>query len=434
MQKILVIGYVWPEPRSSAAGGRMMELLSLFRSQGWQVVFASAAALSEHRADLSSLQIEEKSIVLNCDSFDQFVAGYRPDLVLFDRFFTEEQFGWRVEKICPTALRVLDTSDLHSLRYARHALLKLAQQACANEVERNHAGAVTATSDIIATLMANEEIAQREIAAIYRCDLSLMISSFEMTLLQEQFGVPTMQLHHCTLMSHLTPTQKISETPNFEQRQHFLSIGNFRHAPNWDSVLWLKHAIWPRIRQALPQAQLHVLGAYPPPKATALHNPQQGFHVLGWVDDALALMTQARVCLAPLRFGAGIKGKLADAMSCGTPSVTTAIGIEGMCGELPWGGAVEQDTESFAAAAISLYQNASEWHVAQINGTQIMQSHFNREEAGQTLLYRLASAKQEQDENRRRNFTGMMLRHHLHKSTQYMSQWIAEKNKAGKES
>lgn len=426
MQKILVIGYVWPEPRSSAAGGRMMELLFLFRSQGWQVVFASAAALSAHRADLSPLQIEEKSIDLNCDSFDDFVAGYQPDMVLFDRFFTEEQFGWRVEKVCPTALRVLDTSDLHSLRYARQSLLKQTQQACITEVEKNHVGAVEATPDTIAVMMVDDDMAQREIACIYRCDLSLMISSFEMALLQEQFGVSAKLLHHCTLMAHFRPEQSVS---GFEQRQHFLSIGNFRHAPNWDSVLWLKHAIWPRIRQALPQAQLHVLGAYPPPKATALHNPQQGFHVLGWVDDALALMAQARVCLAPLRFGAGIKGKLADAMLCGTPSVTTAIGSEGMCGGLPWGGAVAQGTGDFAAAAISLYQNAAEWQEAQTHGTQIIQNYFNREDAGQALLSRLTSAKQQQDENRRKNFTGMMLRHHLHKSTQYMSQWIAEKNK-----
>jgi glycosyltransferase involved in cell wall biosynthesis len=432
MQKILVIAYVWAEPRSSAAGGRMMELLSLFRHQGWQVVFASAAALSEHRADLSSLQIEEKSISLNCDSFDHFVAGYQPDLVLFDRFFSEEQFGWRVEKACPRALRVLDTCDLHSLRYARQTLLKQAQQACNNEVERNQIGAVEATPDTVAVLMAEEDMAQREIASIYRCDLSLMISSFEMNLLQEQFGVPAMLLHHCTLMSHLRPEPSASELPGFEQRQHFLSIGNFRHAPNWDSVLWLKHAIWPRIRQVLPQAQLHVLGAYPPPKATALHNPQQGFHVLGWVDDALALMMQARVCLAPLRFGAGIKGKLADAMLCGTPSVTTAIGSEGMCGEfgeLAWGGAVAQSTEDFAVAAIRLYQDGAEWQRAQMYGRQIMQSYFNREESGLALLSRLNSAKQQQNEHRRKNFTGVMLRHHLHKSTQYMSQWIAEKNK-----
>jgi len=124
IQKILVIGYVWPEPRSSAAGSRMLKLLQLLRAEAWQVVFASAAALSPHRADLSALGIEEKPIELNADSFDHFIQAYQPDVVLFDRFFTEEQFAWRVEQHCPHALRVLETVDLHCLREARHRLLR----------------------------------------------------------------------------------------------------------------------------------------------------------------------------------------------------------------------------------------------------------------------------------------------------------------------
>lgn len=424
MQKILILGYVWPEPNSSAAGSRMMELLRLFRSQGWQVVFASAAALSEHRADLASLQIEEKSIALNCASFDRYLAEYQPDMVLFDRFFTEEQFGWRVEKICPDALRVLDTSDLHSLRQARHSLLKQAQHACRNETERHQLGALDASPASLYAAMVTEDMAQREIAAIYRCDLTLMISEFEMDLLQQQFGVPAMLLHHCNLMLIRSETQ----LPGFAERQHFISIGNFRHAPNWDAVLWLKHAIWPRIRLALPQAQLHVVGAYPPPKASALHNARDGFQVLGWVADAHQVMARARVCLAPLRFGAGIKGKLADAMACGTPSVTTAIGSEGMSGDLPWGGALAQDTDSFAAAAVALYQDADRWQQAQQHGRQILAQYFAPEPAAQALLARLLAARQRQAENRRQNFTGAMLRHHLHKSTHYMAQWIAAKN------
>ncbi|MDO8653711.1 MAG: glycosyltransferase [Undibacterium sp.] len=424
MQKILILGYVWPEPNSSAAGTRMMELLALFRAQGWQVVFASAAALSEHRADLSALQVEEKSITLNCASFDQFIAGYQPDMVLFDRFFTEEQFGWRVEQICPDALRVLDTSDLHSLRHARQTLLKQAQQNCRNESEKNQLGAVEADPASLYAVMAEDDMAQREIAAIYRCDLTLMISEFEMGLLQQQFGVPAPLLHHCNLMLIRSEVS----LPAFSERQHFLSIGNFRHAPNWDAVLWLKHAIWPRIRQALPQAQLQVVGAYPPPKATALHNAQQGFHVRGWIPDAQQAMAQARVCLAPLRFGAGIKGKLADAMACGTPSVTTRIGSEGMCGDLPWGGAIAQDTDTFASAAVGLYQDEGVWRQAQERGRIILAQYFCRAQAAQDLLARLAAARQQQDERRRQNFTGTMLRHHLHKSTQYMAQWIAAKN------
>ena len=101
--RALVIGYVWPEPASSAAGTRMLELVQLLLKMDYQVTFASAAALSEHRFDLNSLGVTEKSIALNCSSFDDFVRELNPNLVLFDRFFTEEQFGWRVEPACPDA-------------------------------------------------------------------------------------------------------------------------------------------------------------------------------------------------------------------------------------------------------------------------------------------------------------------------------------------
>ncbi|SHM45850.1 glycosyltransferase family 4 protein [Phytopseudomonas punonensis] len=424
MRKVLVIGYVWPEPRSSAAGSRMLELLGVFRSQGWQVTFASAAALSSHRADLTDLEIEEVAVALNCDSFDAYVAGQQPDLVLFDRFFTEEQFGWRVERAWPAALRVLDTSDLHCLRDARHALHKANQQSRSSEAQRHQVGPALATRDELYAAMAGADMAQREVASIYRCDLTLMISEFEMQLLQEQFGVPAALLHDCALML-IPPT--LSEVP-FSDRQHFLSIGNFRHAPNWDAVLWLKHALWPLIRARLPQAQLHVYGAYPPPKATALHNPKQGFHVLGWVDDAHRVMAQARVCLAPLRFGAGIKGKLADAMACGTPSVTTTIGSEGMHGAHPWPGAVVDDAQAFADAAVTLHEDSAAWSQAHANAAPLLQQRFDRPRLASELVNRLERLLASREQHRQLNFVGAMLRHHQHKSTQYMSQWIAAKN------
>ncbi|MBC9250745.1 glycosyltransferase [Pseudomonas alcaligenes] len=416
--KVLIVGYVWPEPRSSAAGSRMIELIELFRAQGWAVTFASAAALSEHRADLAALDVPEVPITLNCDSFDAFVSQLQPDLVLFDRFFSEEQFGWRVERCCPDALRVLETCDLHSLREARQRLLKQALQ------HGDEAPFASATEPLaLFQAMNGDDLAQREVAAIYRCDLSLVISDFEQTLLQEQFGVPPALLQHCTLM--LIPTA--TEQPTFAERAHFLSIGNFRHAPNWDAVLWLKQQLWPLIRQRLPQAQLHVYGSYTPPKATALHNPKQGFHVLGWADDAHAVMVQARVCLAPLRFGAGIKGKLADAMACGTPSVTTPIGSEGMCGELPWAGALVDNAEAFADTAVALHEDQALWLQAQDRGAHILSERFDRQQSGQALLARLQQLRSNLQAERRANFVGSMLRHHLHKSTQYMSQWIATK-------
>lgn len=409
---ILIVGYVWPEPRSSAAGARMMQLIELFCEQGWQVTFASAAALSDYRVDLKSLGVHEQSIVLNCDSFDAFVAELHPDIVIFDRFFSEEQFGWRVERACPSALRVLDSQDLHSLRQMRHQLLK-----------QGDGTPVTADMHTLFNAMAEDDIALREIAAIYRCDLTLIISEFELDFLQKHFHIAPSLLLYCPFLLK-TSTFSI---PTFADRQNFISIGSFRHAPNWDATLWLKQTLWPLIRKQLPQAQLHIYGSYPPAKAMDLHHPASGFYVDGWAEDAHEVMQQARVCLAPLRFGAGLKGKLVDAMQCGTPSVTTSIGAEGMHGLLPWSGIIADTADDFARAAVMLHQNEAAWQEARQNGQTIIQQRFDRSIHGPMLIERLNYMQQTIESLRRNNFIGSMLRHHFHKSTQYMSQWIASK-------
>jgi hypothetical protein len=420
---VLIIGYVWPEPRSSAAGGHMMQLIECFQEQGWQITFSSPAAAGEHKADLVALGITEVGIELNSSSFDTFITELNPDIVLFDRFMMEEQFGWRVEKFCPNALRILETVDLHSLREARHQLLK-------NHL--NNAPQPDDLTDFFAASehamfqpMANSDAAQREIAAIYRSDLSLMISDKEIDLLVEQFKVPSALLHWCPLLLATVPTT----SPSFVERANFLSIGNFRHAPNWDAVLWMKTAIWPLIRQQLPTAQLHIYGSYTPPKATALHNPAQGFHVMNWAEDALQVMSTARVCLAPLRFGAGIKGKLVDAMICGTPSVTTPIGAEGMHGDLPWPGAIAASARHLADSAVELYRNEALWDKAQSDCRGVLADRYPFKPHCASLIAKIEACRANLAHHRTDNFTGAMLRHHHHKSTQYMAQWIEAKNR-----
>jgi len=425
--RALVIGYVWPEPASSAAGTRMLELVQLLLRMGYQVTFASAAALSEHRFDLNTIDVAEQTITLNCSSFDEFVRELQPSLVLFDRFFTEEQFGWRVEQTCPNALRLLDTEDLHSMRHARQQLLKAAQKLCGSEKERQSVAPVTADHEQLYQQMCESDIAVREVAAIFRCDFSLMISEVEIDLLQRYFSVPSRLLFYCPFLSQ--QNVEVASLPDFSERQHFIAIGNFRHEPNWDSVLWLKHQLWPMIRAQLPQVELHIYGAYSPPKATQLHNAKEGFHIKGWAADAQSVMQSARVCLSPLRFGAGIKGKLMDAMRCGTPSITTSIGAESMSGGLPWGGAIENNVGAFVAEAVAHYQDQTLWQQKQKQGLNILRDYFYREDHALALQTRLAELVHSIQRERSDNFIGQMLRHHSHKSTQYMGQWIEAKNK-----
>lgn len=407
MIKALVIGYVWPEPGSSAAGSHMLSILKVFKQQGWQVEFSTPAQVTDHMVDLDKEGITSEAIKLNDNHFDDYIIQYQPDIVLFDRFMMEEQFGWRVDKHCPNALKILDTEDLQCLRDARYQAHK-------------------ASRDLMQQDLASD-LAKREIAAILRCDISLIISSFEMSLLIDTFNIAPSLLHHLPFMVDLDATPKA--TRDFDERQHFMTIGNFRHAPNWDAVLYLQ-SLWPLIRKKLPQAELHIYGAYPPPKATALNNVKAGFLIKGWVDSAHTVMESARVCLAPLRFGAGLKGKLLDAMVMQTPSVTTSVGAEGMFGpKAPWPGAVADGADVFVGAAVNLYKDKTEWEQAQGNAEYHLQYQFNGEMLAKKLISKIKNVQENLASHRQGNFTGAMLKHHTMMSTKYMSQWIMEKNK-----
>ncbi|CAA6799534.1 MAG: putative glycosyltransferase, partial [uncultured Sulfurovum sp.] len=401
MKKVLVIGYVYPEPNSSAAGTHILSIMRRFKKEHWDVSFSTPAQESEHAIDLASEGIDSQPIVLNCGSFDQYISKLQPDIILFDRFMMEEQFGWRVEKNCPTALKILDTEDLQCLRNARHQAHKANRECTKNDLF--------------------SDLAKREIAAILRCDLSLIVSSYEMQLLTETFKVDKALLHHLPFMVDLDRVPK--QTKPFESRQHFMTIGNFRHAPNWDVVLYLKE-IWSDIRKKLPKAELHIYGSYPPPKAMQLHNPKKCFYIKGWAKDAHEVMEHARVCLAPIRFGAGIKGKLLDAMVMQTPTVTSSIGSEGMHENEPWGGAVEDEVKKFVDAAVLLYSNEKRWQEASKNASTILHTHYDAKVLGKQLIKKIMDIEKNLETHRLNNFTGAMLKHHSMQSTKYMSQWI----------
>ena len=100
----------------------------------------------------------------------------------------------------------------------------------------------------------------------------------------------------------------------------------------------------------------------------------------------LQVMQESRVCLAPIRFGAGLKGKLTDAMQAGTPSVTTTTGAEGMNGNMPWGGFIEDNPEAFANAAVKLYQEKNYGRNARQHGFEILNQRFASGKESSELL------------------------------------------------
>ena len=406
---LLIIGFVWPEPNSSAAGRRMLQLINFFLEWDYKIIFASTAQENEYNFDLSILNVEKINIQLNSDTFDEIIKSLNPDVFLFDRFTTEEQFGWRVSKNCPDALKILDTEDLHSLRTVRGLKVK---QNLPFELK-----------DLL-----SEDLTKREIASILRCDLTLMVAEFEMQLLKDFFKIDTKLLFYLPIVFSEKELQ-YSSPISFEERSDFMFIGNFWHEPNWDAVLYLKKEIWPLIRKELPNAKLKIYGAYPSQKVFDLQNKKENFYVLGRALDAQKAIEEAKILLAPLRFGAGIKGKLLEAMQYGTPSITTDIGAESINGNLQWNGFIENNPQEIATKAILLYQEKNLWEQAQINGKIIVKERFNEEIFKENFKKEIEFLNNNIHSHRENNFMGALLMHHSMKSTEYMSKWIQEKNK-----
>ena len=409
-KSLLIIGAVWVEPNSSAAGKRMLQLIAQFLERDYKITFASPAQKNEKAIDLISLGINEVVIALNNVSFDKFIKELNPNIVLFDRFMMEEQFGWRVAENCPQAIRILDTEDLHCLRKTRELCLK---QQVHFSVDK----------------LLKQDITKREIAAILRCDLSLIISTFEMELLKNRFQIAENILMYLPfLFDEITASQQ-KKWQSFEEREHFIFIGNFFHKPNVDAVLTLKNKVWTAIRKQLPTVEIHIYGAYVNQQIQELHNKKEGFIVKGFAEDANEVVEKAKVVLAPLNYGAGIKGKLTEAMLCGTPSVTTAIGVEGMAGDFPWNGFVADDFSNFALKSAELYTNKPVWEQAQLNGIDIINSIYSKEKNGHLFFSKIEDIQTDLEKHRVSNFLGSLLQHQTLQATRYMSKWIEEKNK-----
>lgn len=451
-RKVLFIGLVWPEPTSSAAGKRILQLVKFFQENDFEVIFCSAASKSEASFDFSSLchsehlilrelmleesidssirrndnVIKEFPIELNNASFNEFIQKINPDFVVYDRFVSEEQFGWRVSQECPNAIQILDTEDLHFLRSAREKAYKKK-----NEINLYN------------------EITIREIASILRCDLSLIISEFEMNLLQNEFNISSELIHYLpflenvchseergisSLENEISPLHCVSvemtkkfKLKSFQERKDFVFIGNFIHEPNWQTVLHLKKNIWPKIKAKLPEAKLNIYGAYPTQKVWDLHNEKEGFLVHGKAENALEVAGNARILLAPIPFGAGQKGKFIDAMQAGTPIATNSIGAESMFDNLISG--ISEDNENeFVDKTIELYKNENIWLNAQEIGFKILNEKFNKDDFEGKFHERILDLELNLNEFRKRNFIGKILKHNSANALKYMSLWIEEKN------
>lgn len=401
---MLVIGYEWPQPEATAAGQRMWQLLGGFCDAGFEVTFASAAAREPHSLPAESLGIKTHQIRLNHSSFDAFLKASPFDTVLFDRFLTEEQFSWRVREQLPGCELLLDTEDLHSLRQSREKAIK-----------EHRAWRVSDWTE--------SPMFYRELASMIRCDLSLIISEAELELLHSQVPFLKGRLFYLPFQFSTDPA---FPGPAFSRRKGFVFIGNGKHRPNLDAITLLKSDIWPLLRERLPEADLSIFGAYLPGAIRELHAPEEGFLVRGWAPKLKTVFQESRLQLAPLRFGAGVKGKILNALRFGLPTLSTRIGWEGIYKGPEQVAFLAESPEEFVRKAASLYTGEEAWKGALEAQLQASSAHFN---PSLSSLFETLEKREE----RRASLPGTdrilqnMLRHQAFDRLRYLSRWIEAK-------
>ena len=363
-RRILVIDSYTPTPDRDSGSLRMLEILALLVEEGCSVVFFCQNITYDGKY---SEALQQLGVEVSWQPWIGYVPtwlgvqGGRFDAVIVSRHYVLKPLLPMLRELAPQAQVVFDTVDLHFLREQREA-----------EQAENPAARATAARTLAT-----------ELGLIRESDLTWVVSSVERDLLadmapESRVGIVS-NIHRCT-----------TGTPDFDSRSDLVFVGSYRHPPNVDAALWLAREIFPRIRERLPDIQLHLVGADAPNAITAL-GALPGVQVRGHVPDLEALLDVTRISLAPLRYGAGIKGKINQALSRGLPVVATSCAAEGMF--LVNGRDVLQadDAQAFADAVVRLYGDRALWNALREGGLENTRQYFSRETARTSLREWLAS-------------------------------------------
>ena len=330
--RALVIDHLVPLYDRDAGSLRMFCLLSMLVDLGFVVTFLSASQtpMQPYTERLQQMGVEVLHSPFEIGPhIKQF--GEQLTLCILSRPSVACQFIGTVRAYAPSATLVYDTVDLHFVRERRYA-----------EVN-NDVGAMRASA-------ATREI---ELALVRAADLTFAVSPDERRVLLDE--VPDARV---AIVPTIHADQATGADP--AQRQGLLFVGSFCHDPNRDSMHHLVRDMMPLLRTAMPGVRLTIAGSSMTPDILAL--AEDDIEVLGWVADLRPLFDRARVFVAPLRFGAGMKGKIAEALSYGLPTVTTSVGAEGMRLVAERHVLLGEDPAAFAAQVLRLHEDSTLWN------------------------------------------------------------------------
>ena len=339
-RRALVIDHCTPMPNHDAGSVTVFNLLLLLREMDFQVTFIpedNFLYMPEYTTALQRAGTEVLYIPY-VTTVEQHLkeCGQRYDLAFLFRPGVVERHLISIRKYCTKAKVLFHTVDLHFLRMSREAELQ---------------------SDK-AKQKAADEMKQRELAAILAVDAAIVHSTAELELLRPY--LPDAKLHVFPLIMDIRGPRK-----TFSERRDIVFVGGFQHTPNVDAVHYFSTEIMPLLRKQLPGVRFYAVGSKPPAEIQALAS--EDIIITGFVEDLTPLLDKMRVSVAPLRYGAGIKGKIGTAMAVGLPVVATSLAAEGMSLTEGENILVADGSEAFADTITKIYQNEALWnHISQM--------------------------------------------------------------------
>lgn len=351
-RKILFIDHNLPLVDRDSGSVRLRAFLRLLAADGNDVTFIpfDGADHPSSAADLRALGIRVLCGPEDSVSAHLQAEGGTYDTVIMCRMPFARQYIADVRRYAPQAKQVFDTVDLHFLRLSRRAEVQ-------DDPHLRSEAALWRS---------------RELELMHGTDCTVVVSGEEQALLADIApGVPVFVISNI---------HRIAAEPAWnEERRSILFLGNFHHDPNVDAVRNLARTILPLVRGTLPGVTLEIAGGYPP--GTIEDLAEEGIVIHGHVPDLGPLFRRARVFAAPLRYGAGVKGKLHMSMAYGVPFVTTSVGAEGMHLRDGIDALIADDEHAFAACITRLYGDRALWERTAAAAQDILRKHFSDDAA-----------------------------------------------------
>ncbi len=377
-KRILVIDVLFPMADRASGAKRLRHLLELMVDEGHEVTFLAmngenqARYVSELRAlgintvanDPARLATAFGAPSSGQPAFDigRLLTEHKFDIAFIEFYYVAEQYIPEIRRWSPNTRIILDSVDIHYVRERRQA-------------------AIAGDTEMAAK---SETTKRREQAAYSQADDVIAITEADRAALLEL--VPGAKTAILPNLHDSTPM-----TNSFGNRKGLLFVGNFVHPPNADGITWFASAIWPQVQRAIPNIELTVVGADPP----ASLNNVRGINVVGYVPSMIPFLSDARLSIAPLRSGAGMKGKVGEALGAGLPVIATSVASEGMHLTSGDNVVIADDADGFAQAIIRSYNDKALWTKLSNNGRRLVDAMYGTK-AVRELLNQVLDARSDE--------------------------------------